>query len=130
MKIRGTGIDIVEIARIEKNFKRYANGFASKILHHEELKELENNPNKVDFIAKRFAVKEAFVKALGTGIRGKVNWRSMYVTHDDNGKPLLLFTSEFADQINAKSLEVHISIADENKYAVAQALVIENDSKI
>ena len=65
---------------------------------------------------------------MGTGIRGKVNWRSMYVTHDDNGRPLLSFTSELAEQINAQNLEVHISIADENQYAVAQALIIENDS--
>ncbi len=52
----------------------------------------------------------------------------MYVTHDNNGKPLLSFTSEFAKQINAYNLEVYISIADENQYAVAQALIVENDS--
>ena len=127
MKIRGTGIDIVEIARIEKNYTRYKNGFLSKILHDKEIKELENKPNKADFIAKRFAVKEAFVKALGTGIRGKVNWRSMYVTHDEFGKPILEFTNEFASLIEADKLDVHISIADENNYAVAHALVVENN---
>ena len=127
MKIRGTGIDIVEIARIEKNYTRYKNGFLSKILHDKEIKELENKPNKADFIAKRFAVKEAFVKALGTGMRGKVNWRSMYVTHDEFGKPVLEFTNEFASLIGSDKLDVHISIADEKNYAVAYALVLENN---
>lgn len=130
MKIIGTGIDIVEIARIEKNYKRFANVFASKILHDEEIKELEVRPNKADFIAKRFAVKEAFVKALGTGIRAKVHWRCMYVIHNESGKPILKFTTEFAKLIAADTLEVHISIADENQYAIAQALIIENVNKI
>ena len=126
MKIIGTGIDIVEIARIEKTYNRYESKFASKILHDEELKELENSYDVVAFIAKRFAVKEAFVKALGTGIRGEVSWHSMYVKHDENGKPFLAFTPEFAKEINAWKLEVHISISDEKNYAVANALVIEN----
>ena len=126
MKIIGTGIDIVEIARIEKTYNRYEDKFAQKILHDDELKELENSYDVIAFIAKRFAVKEAFVKALGTGIRGEVNWRNMYVQHDENGKPSLVFTKEFAKEINAWKLEVHISISDEKNYAVAQALIIEN----
>lgn len=123
MKIIGTGIDLVEIARIEKTYNRYEGKFASKVLHDKELKELENSNDVVAFIAKRFAVKEAFVKALGTGIRGEVKWRSMYVQHDDNGKPFLVFTPEFAKEIDAGNLGIHISISDEKNYAVAQALI-------
>lgn len=127
VKIRGTGIDIVEIGRIGKIYSRYAENFASKILHDQELKELASAPNKEAFIAKRFAVKEAFVKALGTGIRGKVSWRDMYVQHDEYGKPWLAFTPEFAQEVEAHKLDIHISIADENEYAVAHAIIIENE---
>ncbi len=123
MKIIGTGIDIVEISRIAKSYERYEHNFSSKILHDEEINELSVANNKISFLAKRFAVKEAFVKALGTGIRDNVNWRKMYVTHDDKGKPSLIFTEEFAKQIDADNLDVHISISDEKKYVVAQALI-------
>ena len=126
MKIIGTGIDLVEIERIEKTYNRYEKKFAEKVLHEEELKELENSYDVIAFIAKRFAVKEAFVKALGTGMRGEVKWRSMYVKHDEKGKPYLEFTPEFSKEINAWKLDVHISISDEKNYAVAQALIIEN----
>ncbi len=125
MKFIGTGIDIVEIARIEKSYNRYADGFAKKILHDLEIKELQNATDQVAFLAKRFAVKEAFVKALGTGIRGEVKWRNMYVLHDDDGKPLLSFSSDFAAEIDAQKMDIHISISDEQHYAVAQAIIIE-----
>ncbi len=127
MKIRGTGIDIVEIGRIRKIYARYAEVFASKILHDQELKELVSVPDKEAFIAKRFVVKEAFVKALGTGICGNVSWRNMYVQHDEYGKPLLAFTPEFAKEIRAHKLDICISIADENEYAVAHVFIIENE---
>ena len=127
MKFIGTGIDIVETARIEKTYSRFEHKFASKILHDQELKELENATDHISFLAKRFAVKEAFVKALGTGVRGEVNWRSMYVEHDEKGKPYLAFTTEFAKNINAQNIEVHISISDEKNYAVAQAIIIEKE---
>lgn len=123
MKIIGTGIDIVEISRIEKSYERYKDNFASKILYDNELNEFKSASNKTAFLAKRFAVKEAFVKALGTGIRDNVNWRKMYVKHDDKGKPSLAFTKEFAQEIEADTLEVHISISDEKEYVVAQALI-------
>jgi len=125
MKLFGTGIDIVEIARIAKSYERFNENFASKILHDDELIELESATNKVAFLAKRFAVKEAFVKALGTGIRDNVHWRKMYVQHDEKGKPILMFTSEFAQEIQAEKLDVHISISDEKNYVVAQALIFE-----
>lgn len=126
MKIVGTGIDIVEISRIAKSYERYKDNFSSKILHDEELNEINAVSNKISFLAKRFAVKEAFVKALGTGIRDNVHWRQMYVQHDAKGKPLLYFTEEFANDIQAEKLDIHISISDEKNYVVAQALIVEN----
>ncbi len=128
MKIVGTGIDIVEIARIAKSFEKFEANFAAKILHNEELSEFEGSKNKATFLAKRFAVKEAFAKALGTGIRDNVHWRAMYVQHDEKGKPLLVFTAEFAKQIQAEKLDIHISISDEKKYVVAQAFIVETIS--
>ena len=125
MKIIGTGIDIVEISRIAKTYERYDDNFSLKILHEDEMIDLKNTVNKIAFLAKRFAVKEAFVKALGTGIRDNVNWRKMYVKHDEKGKPSLVFTMDFAQEINAEKLDVHISISDEKEYVVAQALITE-----
>lgn len=125
MKIVGTGIDIVEIARIAKSYEKFEANFALKILHNEELSEFEDSKNKAAFLAKRFAVKEAFAKAMGTGIRDNVHWHAMYVQHDEKGKPSLMFTAEFAQEIQAEKLDVHISISDEKKYVVAQALIFE-----
>jgi len=128
MKIIGTGIDIVEIARIAKSYEKFEANFASKILHDDEINELEGSANKAAFLAKRFAVKEAFVKALGTGIRDNIHWRKMYVQHDAKGKPTLMFTAEFAQEIQAEKLDVHISISDEKEYVVAQALIFEQST--
>ncbi len=126
MRILGTGVDIVEIARIAKSLERFSGNFAEKILHNEELNEFENSKNKAAFLAKRFAIKEAFAKAMGTGIRDHVHWHVMYVQHDGKGKPSLVFTKDFAEKIHADNLEVHISVSDEKKYVVAQALILEN----
>lgn len=126
MRIIGTGIDIVEIARIVKSLNRFEEKFAEQILHQEELSEFEAATNKAAFLAKRFAVKEAFAKAMGTGIRDHVHWHAMYVQHDEKGKPSLAFTMEFAKKIQAEKLDVHISISDEKNYVVAQAIIVEN----
>ena len=129
MRIVGTGIDIVEIARIAKSYEKYQLKFAEQILHEEELSGFEGAKNKAAFLAKRFAVKEAFAKAMGTGIRDDVHWHAMYVQHDEKGKPSLAFTTEFAKKIQADRLDVQISISDEKKYVVAQALIVENTSE-
>lgn len=126
MRIFGTGIDIVEISRIAKSLDKFDAKFAEQILHQEELSEFEAAKNKPAFLAKRFAVKEAFAKAMGTGIRDHVHWHAMYVQHDDKGKPSLAFTTEFSNKIQAEKLDVHISISDEKNYVVAQVLIVEN----
>lgn len=128
MRIFGTGIDIVEIARIAQSLEKFEENFAEKILHNEELSEFEGSNNKAAFLAKRFAIKEAFAKAMGTGIRDHVHWHAMYVQHDGKGKPTLVFTKDFVEKMHAEKFDVHISVSDEKKYVVAQALIVENDS--
>jgi hypothetical protein len=79
----GSGIDIVEIDRIKKILeKRYGGRFIEKILHEKEQAEYRAHQNQAAFLAKRFAVKEAMAKALGSGIGREIGFTDMYVEHD------------------------------------------------
>ncbi len=128
MKVLGTGIDIVETERIQHTFNRYEKKFAEKILHEVELNELEQTSDPIKFLAKRFAVKEAFVKALGTGISNQVNWHCMYIVHDGLGRPSVAFTESFAREIHADNLDIHVSISDEKNYAIAHAIIFQKEN--
>jgi len=122
MMLLGAGIDIVEVARIKNIIERRGDRFIEKILHSVELKELTNVSNSVAFVAKRFAVKEAAAKALGTGIGKQLSFTDMYVEHDELGKPLLMFTDECTSRLNLKDKHSLLTIADERAYAVAHVL--------
>ena len=104
---------------IDKNGDR----FAEKVLHPNELKELEDWSNKTAFIAKRFAVKEATAKALGTGIGKMLSFKDMYVDHDALGKPLLIFTDECKTRLKLEDKHSLLTIADEKAYAVAHVML-------
>ena len=123
MNIFGVGIDIVEIQRIKETYSRYGERFARKILSNSELRNFYNNKNKISFLAKRFAAKEAVGKALGVGIKNGSILKNIEIKNDLHGKP-------FVNINNAKKLnmtekkEIHISLSDEKKYAVANALII------
>lgn len=118
--IFGVGTDIVEVSRIEAALAEFGDTFAKRILHARELAELERSHIKPRFLAKRFAAKEAFAKALGTGIRGVVNFQNICVTHDEMGKPLLEFSQDIQTLIQQKNIRAtHISISDEKNLAAA-----------
>jgi len=123
MNIFGVGIDIVEIQRIKETYSRYGERFARKILSNSELRNFYKNKNKISFLAKRFAAKEAVGKALGVGIKNGSILKNIEIKNDLHGKP-------FVNINNAKKLnmtekkEIHISLSDEKKYAVANALII------
>ncbi len=122
MILLGAGIDIVEVQRIKDTVERRGDQFIEKILNPKELEELSGVSNLIAFMAKRFAVKEAAAKALGTGIGKQLSFTDMYVEHDELGKPLLKFTEESSLRLNLKDKHSLLTIADERAYAVAHVL--------
>lgn len=118
--IFGIGTDIVHIERMRKNLEKHGDKFAQRILTEAELVEFENKKNKAAFLAKRFAAKEAAVKAMGTGFSQGLSLHHIGVTHDEAGKPILEFldtAEEFLEKNKIK--QSHLSLADERDYAVA-----------
>ncbi len=124
MSIIGIGIDLCEIERIEASLEKYKDAFANKILHPEEKKIFDQHRFKARYVAKRFAAKEAFAKALGTGIAHGVTLPDIEVRNDDFGKPILFLHGKTRikfEQSGASKL--HLSISDERNYAIAQVII-------
>ena len=122
--IVGTGIDLVEVARIEQVFSARGERLVRHVLHKAEMPEFEESRYKAKMLAKRFAVKEAATKALGTGQAQNVLLRHFYVLHNENGKPELYADDEaktLCEKLGINSM--HVSISDENEYAIAQVIL-------
>ena len=92
--ILGIGADLVEVARVARLLERYGERFARRVLAPAEWAGYRSSPNPEVFIASRFAAKEAFAKALGTGLRAPVLLTSICVTHDALGRPELQLSPE------------------------------------
>lgn len=118
--IFGIGTDIVEVTRIEDSLARFGNAFAMRILNEREMQEFAQSNTQARFLAKRFAAKEAFAKALGTGIRGPATFENIGISHDDLGKPVLDIAPALQDLLDAKGIRFqHLSISDEKMLAAA-----------
>lgn len=123
MAILGLGTDIVEIARIEKALSRTGNTFAKRILAPVEFEEFQQHKHQAKFLAKRFAVKEAASKALGTGIACGVTFHDFSVVHDELGKPLLVIEGKAQEMLTVKNMtSSFLTISDEHNYCVATVL--------
>lgn len=95
--IAGIGVDMLEIHRIQKLFQRFQMRLANRFLNQNEMirfKEIQNENKKINFLAKNFCAKEAFLKALGTGVRKPYNFNNIEITHDALGKPFFIFHGE------------------------------------
>jgi len=118
--IYGIGTDIVEVERIAASISQFGDEFAKRILATSEMEHYLASSIQARFLAKRFAAKEAFAKALGTGFRSPVRFQNIIVGHDDLGKPILEFDKELQDYLKQKNiLSQHISISDEKNIATA-----------
>lgn len=122
--IVGTGLDIVEICRVQNIHDRYGDAFAKKVLSKSEYHDYENTKFPVRFIARRFAAKEAVAKALGTGFSAGLTLNMICVDHDESGRPIIKLFNKASEQ--AKNIGVEntwISITDERDYAAAFAVM-------
>lgn len=125
--IVGIGTDIVSIARMASAIERHGERFARRLLSDSELKGYAGSSKPAAFLAKRFAAKEAAVKALGLGFTQGITLKQISVEHDDKGKPLLVFHEQARLMADALGVdEAFISIADERDHAIAFVTLTRN----
>ena len=120
MKIFGIGTDIVSVDRIKKLIKN--KNSLKRLFSEEEIFKCSKLINSNNCFAKRFAAKEAFSKALGTGISNGINFNEIVVMNEKNGKPFIKLrgkTMEIIKKKFKKKPKIALSLSDEKKYAVA-----------
>ena len=123
--IFGIGTDIIEINRIKKLLNKN-NQFKKKIFSTKEIKRCESSPNVSASYSKRFAAKEAFSKALGTGVSNGISFNEISINNKKNGAPfieLLGNTKTITKNITKKRTKIYLSLSDEKKYAIAMVVI-------
>ena len=121
--IFGIGTDIVVIARLQGMWEKHGDKAIEKLLAPVERAEFATARDKGRFLAKRFAAKEAFAKALGTGVRPPAVLPAIAVGHNELGKPELIFLGELAERMQVAGLRAHLSISDEAEFAIAYVIL-------
>ena len=127
MRIIGLGNDLIDIRRIESTLERFGERFINRVYTEVEITKSERRANRAESYAKRFAAKEACSKALGTGIRRGVHWRTMGVINLPSGKPTMNLIDGAARRLEELTPvgwvpQIDLTITDE--YPLAQAVVI------
>ena len=118
--IQGIGTDIVAIERIARALERFGTRFVNRILTPEERARFERTNAKASHLAKRFAAKEAFSKAIGTGIHSPFGWHSVAVSRDARGKPGFIASPAMAEYLARRGVtSSHVSLTDDAGIAVA-----------
>jgi holo-[acyl-carrier protein] synthase len=118
--IRGVGTDVVSIPRVAEALDRWGERFVNRILTPEERVRYERTRQKASHLAKRFAAKEAFAKAIGTGIHAPFRWHSISVGRDPRGKPGLVPSDDMARHLSEIGVtHSHISLTDDAGIAMA-----------
>ncbi|WP_435091134.1 holo-ACP synthase [Candidatus Pelagibacter bacterium nBUS_30] len=125
MKILGIGVDIIENKRIKNSLRNTK--FKIRVYDNKELKQSNLSKNKVNYFSKRFAAKEAFTKALGTGFRENLNFKDIVIMNDTLGKPYYLITNKITKIIQKKfkvrNFNCFLSISDEKDYSTAFTII-------
>ena len=122
--IIGIGTDIARVARFDAAVARHGERFAERLLGEAERERLVDHVLPGAYMAKRFAAKEAFVKALGTGLRRGMRWTDIQVVNDALGRPSLVLggkARELADAAGVKA--IHLSLSDEAELALAMVVL-------
>ena len=125
MKTIGIGVDIVKNKRIRQAIKNKK--FISRIFDKQEILDSEKTRNKISFLSKRFAAKEALVKAIGTGFRDGLNFKDIKIVNNKHGKPDYALSLKLNNFIKKKkkikNFNLFLSISDEREYSIAFAII-------
>lgn len=125
--ILGIGTDLVNIERVKRILDKYGDRFRDRVFTLSEKSIANTQKNKVRTYANRWAAKEAFLKALGTGLTAGISWQDISVTNNVLGKPILVITGLAEDRLKkitpqGHDATIHISLTDDHPWA--QAFVI------
>ena len=125
MNIIGNGVDIVKNQRIQKALKN--KNFLNRIYSRKEISASKKIKNKVNFFAKRFAAKEAFVKAIGLGFRSHINYKDIFVVNNIYGKPKLIINNKLKLIMKKKfkynNFKIFLSLSDEKNHSIAFVII-------
>tara|TARA_B100001175_G_C19013002_1_gene404363 strand:- start:139 stop:525 length:387 start_codon:yes stop_codon:yes gene_type:complete len=125
MTIVGNGVDIIENKRIKNSLK--IKGFVNRVFTLNEINRSKKINNKINYFAKRFAAKEAFVKALGEGFRNNVNFIDIEVINDNKGKPNISLSNNIKTflkkKFKLKKYKIFLSLSDEKKHSIAYVII-------
>ena len=125
MQALAIGVDIIENSRIEKSISDRK--FLNRIYTKDEITKSKKTNNKTAFFSKRFAAKEAFSKALGSGFRKGLNFKDISIINDKYGKPSIRISSKISKILKKKyktnKVKVLLSISDEKMFSIAFVIV-------
>jgi holo-[acyl-carrier protein] synthase len=122
--IRGIGIDLVNVGRLERAVERWGDRFLERVFTAAEIEVCRQRARPGQCLAVRFAAKEAFAKALGLGMRQGVRWRDIEVVHDDQGKPALHLHNESARLLEMLAVgKTWLSLSHEGESGIALVLL-------
>ncbi len=124
-----TGIDIIEVKRIERVFGTHEN-FIRRVYTEDEIKYCQSKKNCFQHYAVRFASKEAVLKALGTGLRERMKWTDIETLNEESGRPYVNLYGRAKELAIEKNIgEISVSLSHCNDYAIAHALLVPVNSK-
>jgi holo-[acyl-carrier protein] synthase len=122
--ILGTGIDIIEVARIAASFEKFGDRFVNRILLPEEIAYCLSHRRPAPFLAARFAAKEAISKAFGTGIGAHLGWQDMEIRRKESGEPFVVLHGKGKILYEARAAkQLHVSLSHTENYAAATAIL-------
>lgn len=122
--ILGTGIDIIEVARIEASHQKFGERFVQRILRPEEIAYCLSHKRPAPFLAARFAAKEAISKAFGTGIGAQLGWQDMEVGRKESGEPFVILHENGIKLLQERGArKVHLSLSHTEQHASAVAIL-------
>ncbi len=130
--IYGIGTDICDIRRMQATVQRRGERFAQRVLGPNELLVYGHRRGRsavrgLAYLATRFSAKEAFSKAIGTGMRMPMTWRACEILNEPSGKPFIRLHGELAAWFESRGLQAHVSVTDETDYA-STFVVVESET--